>query len=264
MRFSTVFALLLVLSVVALAEDASNRAFVKPPDNTPTTRINGKEYIKGEVYLAKTADPAILKSLGFRDVKFYVSAARYNRYNAMWPRAMDTDSLPPEVMGFNYEQVPPPYGNAYVFGGRRGPKIEYTSSGVVIKGSDGGKYDRFSQAFPKEPDTSVFGLSYVKGCIFLSSISDTVQLRDLGFTPFIESMMYKKDDIPIEKYLEHPGRYGSKWELPHFYIFDTCWPFDLETKTLPKTVIALISDAETTTKVGGRTMRVISRHSTQQ
>ncbi len=61
MTFAPVMILLLVFAIAARSEDTSTRVLLRPPDNMPTTRIGGKDYLKGEVYLSKTADPALLK-----------------------------------------------------------------------------------------------------------------------------------------------------------------------------------------------------------
>jgi hypothetical protein len=242
-RYTLRILLLFVFFLGAQAQD-STRVLLRPPEKIPTSLINGKKYVKGEVYLSKTADPEILKPLGFRDVSFFVSASRYHRYKAKWPLNLNLDSLPPEIVGVTYEGQNTDFSSTpIIWSGNDGPKIEVTCSGqIVVKNHDGGPFNRFGQAIPAYPDTTVAGEPYVKGTVFLSDEKDLDALRKLGFTNFREPWYSKFDDVSLEKYIAHWKSNRRRTEFQKSLQYETSWPLNLDLNKLPDSVITLISD----------------------
>jgi hypothetical protein len=249
--------LLFVLLAVVQAQD-STRVLLRPPEKIPTTLIDGKKYVKGEVYLSKTANPEILKPLGFRDASFFVSASRYHRYKAIWPLDLNLDKLPKEIVGLNYDYkagtssqeiggetyetrtgAAPP--NDIIWSGKNGPQIDATSTGYTVRNHDGGPFNRFGQAFPAQPDTIILGEPYVKGEIFLNNLKDADILSKLGFTKLIDLGLNHDTgdemDRAITKYYEkHP-----ELKVLQILIYETCWPMNLDVSKLPGSVNTIIS-----------------------
>jgi hypothetical protein len=235
--------LLFVLLPVAQAQD-STRSLLKPPEHVPTLRIGGIEYVKGEVYLSKTADPEILKQLGFRDVKFFVSASRYHRYTAMWPLKLNLDSLPREIMGFTYsdEDLSPPQQTTVLYG-PDGPRIETSSSGsVTVRDQNGSPQQRFAQAIACYPDTFIHDTPFVKGRVYLYNTQDLEKLQKLGFPGFRGTWNARLKETSLDKYLHYWKNENPNDITDKVLEYETCWPIDLDFNKLPKSVVTLISD----------------------
>ncbi len=112
-------------------------------------------------------------------------------------------------------------------------------------GPDGKPYRKYMQAFSGESDTTIIGMPYTKGTVFLHNLADTALLRELGFLPLRPSEWSLLTDPRIEDVIAHPKLYQDRPELPgisEYHVFRTYWPMDLDTKKLPPTVINLISE----------------------
>jgi hypothetical protein len=94
------------LAAFALAQPpAQPGRFTKPPVNCLTLQVDGKEYLRGMVYLDAHKDTALLKPFGFEHLDFDGWAAARVRYHAIWPRSVVLDSLPLQVSGIEYDQT---------------------------------------------------------------------------------------------------------------------------------------------------------------
>jgi hypothetical protein len=78
-------------------------ALPTPPRDVLTIRVGDREYVQGAVYLTAHADTLLLKPFGFRQFVFDGWTLSRVRYEAIWPRTVKVDSLPPQVSGLDYD-----------------------------------------------------------------------------------------------------------------------------------------------------------------
>lgn len=94
---------LILLALISTAE--AKRSLLRPPDGYKGVEINGVKYVLGQVYVAQFADTTALKPYGFRGFETMGSSVYYKKVKAIWPLALDYDTLPDLVVGLNYEKV---------------------------------------------------------------------------------------------------------------------------------------------------------------
>ena len=136
------------------------------PDNYRGVTINGVEYVVGLIFLSTEEDTAILKEHRFtiQLVKRLDSATVICR--ARWPKDMELDSLPDQVLKIRYSPVPKKKRRP----GIHPPPKDYSTLTL--------------------PDGSV----YVDGKVHLESDQDTMLLKKFGFRGFI---FWKRDSTKV-------------------------------------------------------------------
>jgi hypothetical protein len=163
----------------------------------------------------------------------------YAKYRAKWPADLVLDSLPPAVTGVEYDHAVSTNPGYYVSitGGGKMSKIAMTAGGDLYFE----EYDRCAQAIPPKADTVILGMPYAKGSIFLSSFEDTASIRRAGFSRLIRCK--PQFDPSIEDVIRNPQLLkATKMKGPLVMEFLTCWPISLNTRSLPPSVLAVISD----------------------
>ena len=78
-----------------------------PPPDAKVVKVNGKEYIAGEVYLPEHADTLSLKQIGCRDLEFCGRSVGTVKYHALWPVELAQTELPRQISGVDYDRMSP-------------------------------------------------------------------------------------------------------------------------------------------------------------
>jgi len=126
------------------------------PENYRPITINGVEYVSGVVFLSSMEDTVILKEYKF-DVQFVDSLNSVNIIcRARWPKDMELDSLPKQVLEIRYTTMP--------------------------------KNERPRRRIDPPPKDFPFfvykGVPYASGWVLIESDKDTTLLKEFGFCDF--------------------------------------------------------------------------------
>lgn len=246
--------LLVVLAgcLCVLAQEYQSRGFVDPPGYYRYLKIDGHDYIKGTVYLDTHADTALLKPFGFLDLSFRSRGFRCVKYDALWPREVELDSLPRQVSGVEYDPVHASQPNIFIFFGWRGPECRIN---ILEPSFSCFRAGRFRYAVPKSGagDYFIDGRSYVSGRVYVYEDSDTTQLADLGFRE-----LRKLGDMGGEIQI-WPAPDGEL-ERPEICVFRCKYPASLDVSLLPPSVIELGSDS-VAIRYGGKVMTAVHNYS---
>jgi hypothetical protein len=78
--------------------------YVPPPD-AKVVKVNGKEYISGDLYLPGHADTLSLKQLGCRDLEFSGRSVGTVKYHALWPVELAQSEMPKLITGVDYDRM---------------------------------------------------------------------------------------------------------------------------------------------------------------
>ena len=227
--------------IAAAAALAAERLMLPAPPGYPRVTRNGQTYFQGKLYVARgfSAD-SLLTPLGVRELQFDQSTSKWGKYKALWPVALHPDSFPPQVLGIDYDQPFESHrtGRYVVCGGKLRPKIRIDCNGFTYIETS----YRLAQVFPPAADTTIRGLPYVQGRVYLTDHCDASQFERLGFAPLtrLDQTGY---DPTIEDMLENPQWTAlmlSEPKRPDGYR--TAWPTALDLKEVPECVINLISD----------------------
>jgi hypothetical protein len=223
-----------------------------PPEDYPIELRNGRDYVRGEVYLSKTVESDFLIPLGFEEINFHASAVRYNSYEAVWPLELNLDSLPPEITGINYNQEFSAGSNTIVMSGSNDVKMVVRGGLLTMETKDGRPVSKFPDAFPSQPDTILFGEEYAEGRVYLTFIPDTARLSLLGFLYY--RIPRASEVYDMRYFLRHYETHKSDPNLnTKVTEFITAWPMDLNLEKLPKSVAGLICDYKLSGGIPGNT-----------
>ena len=96
--------ILLMVSCLPLFGAQAQHKFTPPPD-AKVVKLNGKEYLTGDVYLPSHADTVSLTALGFRDLEFEGRSVGTVKYRALWPVELALAEMPKAVSGLDYDYV---------------------------------------------------------------------------------------------------------------------------------------------------------------
>jgi len=147
------------------------------PKEYVSVTINGVEYVEGAVFVKAEDDTAILKEHDFRIQSVRRLGSAKVLCKASWPKDLDLESLPEQVLQVRYAAVPKT-----------------------------GKPQRRIEPPPADfPFTTINGIDYAEGHVLVESDKDTVSLREFGFRDF---ELYWRDSTGVY--------YMARWpkELP--------------------------------------------------